>query len=39
MIGCYGNGLIDVEEEPKIQPNVFDNKGRVLSETQAAQAQ
>ena len=32
-IGCYGNGLIDVEEEPKILPKVFDNKGRVLSET------
>ena len=32
-IGCYGNGLIDIEEEPKILPKVFDNKGRALSET------
>ena len=32
-IGCYGNGLIDVEEKPKILPKVFDNTGPVLSET------
>ena len=31
-IGCYGNGLIDVKENPKFW-NVFDDAGRVLSET------
>ena len=29
---CYGNGLTDVEETPKSW-NVFDNAGRLLSET------
>ena len=31
-IGCYGNGLIDIEENPKFW-NVFDNASCVLSET------
>ena len=29
--GCYGNGLIEAEEKPKILKKVFDNAGRVLS--------
>ena len=29
--GCYGNGLIEAAEKPKILKKVFDNAGRVLS--------
>ena len=35
-IGCYGNSLIDIEENPKFW-NVFDNASYMLSETAAGQ--